>query len=207
MPNLIAPMEPEAPQDYVDFVVRTVVMLRTEATRLVGGDRRGEQVYTQALIDVAGRWQLLRWQHRFSHRDAATDFLRRRLLARAQQWREDQIYPVEVLAEPTTSPFVAAAPATVPAERSAALYAPAPAAFHPRTYPVAPAATPDTVARRLAELLPATVRAEAGPVAEAGIAWEHAYRLHRLWRLGLRCGMVAVVVAEIVHVMSGLGGA
>lgn len=200
MQKLIPPMDSEPPRDYVDFVVGNMAMLQAEATRLVGGDRHADQVYTQALIDVAGRWRRLSWQRRISHRDTTADFLRRRLLARAEQWREDRIYPVEVVSVPTPGAFQPA---------SQAIYQPAAQdRLWPSTVPAgAPAAAPESVAHRMAPLLPATVRADAAPVADAGIAWEHAYRRNRLWRLGLRCAAVALVVGEIVHFMSGLGGA
>lgn len=235
MQKLIPPMDSEPPRDYVDFVVGNMPMLQAEANRLVGGDRHADQVYSQALIDVAGRWRRLSWQRRFSHRDTTADFLRRRLVARAEQWREDQIFPVEVVSVPTAPQFQPAShgsfrphspgslrPATDAAFRPhfyAAFQPATHAAFQPDRYAAfqpaavgatgpaaAPAAVPDSVAYRMAPLLPATVRADAGSLAVAGIAWEHAYRRNRMWRLGLRCAAVAFVVGEIVHVMSGLSG-
>ena len=93
---LIPPMDDEPPPDYVAFVARHLVDLRRETDRLVGGDAEAGHLYLDVLSDVAYHWRWLRWQGRLAGRDAAADYLRRRLDARTKQWREDQIYEVDV---------------------------------------------------------------------------------------------------------------
>ncbi|GGQ53946.1 hypothetical protein [Couchioplanes azureus] len=68
-------------------------------------------------------------------------------------------------------------------------------------------AAPASVAQRLAALLPTTVRADTGAVADAEIAWVHAYRRH-LWRHYARlCAGGVLLVGGLVHVMSRASGA
>ena len=101
------------------------------------------------LSDVAGHWRRLRLWAGWRSATWPADFLVRRLTTRAKQWREDQIYEVEVRV-----------PATAAGRRA------------PR--PRWPGA-----ATRLgkAALLPGTERVQQRPrMAEAAIAWEHACR-------------------------------
>jgi len=93
---LVPPMDDEPPGDFIDFVRVRLGDLQMEAARLTGGRGHADEVYPQALIDVAGHWRRLRLRHRLTRRDAAGDFLHQRLVKRAGQWREEQIYEVEV---------------------------------------------------------------------------------------------------------------
>jgi hypothetical protein len=161
MPYLVPPMDPDPPGDFVVFVADNLALLQSRASRLVGGAENAHEVYPEALADVAGRWRRLRLLHRLGRPDATADYLERRLAARAKQWREDQIYEVEVRALRPEIPL--------------------------RT------AVPDSVARRLAPLLPPTVRAHRRPLAEAAISWGHAYHRAQVRRL-LRGAAVAVLV-------------
>jgi hypothetical protein len=96
--ELLQRMPPEAPAGYVSFVSRHLSDLRTESARLVGDDARGEEIYPEALADVAARW---RWYElmrtRLGRPSGADDYLRRVLETRAQKWRDEQVYPVEVV--------------------------------------------------------------------------------------------------------------
>lgn len=170
--HLVPPMEPEPPRDYVEFVAGCLAALQGEAARLVGGDLHADEVYPEALSDVAGRWRRLRLMRRLGNRDAAAAFLRRRLAVRAKQWREDQIYEVDVRPVPPPGPLRTPAP--------------------------------DSVARRLAPLLPTTVRIQARPLAEAAIAWSHAYRRARWRLLGRQGAAVVLVFGALVQVMRAL---
>ncbi len=96
MPYVIPPMDPDPPDDYVAFVRANLAVLQTAAARLVGGPENAHEVYPEALVDVAGRWRRLRLLARLGRRDATSQFLQRRLAARAKQWREEQIYEVDV---------------------------------------------------------------------------------------------------------------
>ncbi|HEU4349940.1 MAG TPA: hypothetical protein VFR35_19355 [Actinoplanes sp.] len=93
---LVPPMTEEPPGDFVEFVAAQLAYVQREAARLVGGPQHADEIYPMVLSDVAGHWRRLRWRSRLAGRDATGEFLIRRLAARAKQWREDQIYEVEV---------------------------------------------------------------------------------------------------------------
>jgi hypothetical protein len=86
-------MPPEPPPEYVAFVVRRLGAAQAEAGRLTGGDRYADEVYPAALADVATRWRWRRLRPFDEER-----LLARRLAVHAKRWREEQIYPVEVVA-------------------------------------------------------------------------------------------------------------
>ncbi|MBB4761196.1 hypothetical protein ACFQFC_34100 [Amorphoplanes digitatis] len=177
-------MDDEPPAEFVAFVAGRLASLRSETARLVGGERFAPEVYTEVLTDLAGHWRRLCWRSRLSHRDAHAEYLDRRLTARTRQWREEQIYPVEVSVA-GHDPWPA--PATPPT----------PAALYRRPAPVA-----QTVAHRLAPLLPTTARAEAQVLAEAGIAWVHAYRRYVWRRYARMCGGIVLLIGYLVQFMS-----
>lgn len=172
MAYLIPPMDDEPPREYLAFVAGRLTALRSETSRLVGGDRGAGDISMEVLTDLAGHWRRLCWRSRLSRRDALTAYLNKRLAARAKQWRDEQIYPVEV---------------------SVAADAPPPVVRRPGR---------QTVAQRMAPLLPSTVRAEAGVVAEAEIAWVHAYRRY-VWRRYARViGGMVLLLFYLVQFMS-----
>ncbi|MET8154359.1 hypothetical protein ACIBSW_39525 [Actinoplanes sp. NPDC049668] len=181
MAHLIPPMDDEPPAEFIAFVAGRLAPLRSETARLVGGERFAPEVYTEVLTDLAGHWRRLCWRSRISHRDAHAEFLDRRLAARTRQWREEQIYPVEVT-------VAGHEPRPAPAD---------PATLYRRTAPTA-----QTVAHRLAPLLPTTARAEAQVLAEAGVAWVHAYRRY-VWRRYARMGGgIVLLIGYLVQFMS-----
>ena len=106
MTELVARMEPEAPPDYVTFVGRHIATLRTESDRLTGDIGHGEEIYAEALSDVAARWRWFELLRTRLGRPAVADhYLRRTLDARAKRWRDEQPYPVEVRAiRPVSDP-------------------------------------------------------------------------------------------------------
>jgi hypothetical protein len=93
---LVPPMDDQPPGDFVTFVAVHLGDLQREAARLTGGDRPADEIYPDALADVAGHWRRLRWRRRLTRKDEAGRYLRQRLASRAKQWRDDQIYDVEV---------------------------------------------------------------------------------------------------------------
>jgi hypothetical protein len=189
MAHLIPPMDDEPPAEFVAFVAGRLPCLRSETARLVGEERFAPEVYTEVLTDLAGHWRRLCWRSRLGHRDAHAEYLDRRLATRTRQWREDQIYPVEVSVGPQD-------PWSTPAN-GAATHPPA-AAPPPRQ----PAPQAETVARRMAPLLPTTQRADAQVVAEAGVAWVHAYRRY-VWRRYARlCAGIVLVIGYLIQFMS-----
>lgn len=86
-----AQLPPEPPPDFVAFVARRLPDARARAAELTGGDRFADEVYPDALADVAARW-CRRWR-----RDPDA-LLIRRLAVRGRRWRAEQLYPVEVTA-------------------------------------------------------------------------------------------------------------
>ncbi|OJF13531.1 hypothetical protein [Couchioplanes caeruleus] len=138
----------------------------------------GSTTATAVLTDLAGHWRRLEFQSRLHHRDLRGDYLERRLARRTAEWCEDGIQPVEVT-------------------------------VHARALPSATRGRPAavSVAQRLTPLLPTTVRENTGVVAEAEIAWVHAYRRH-LWHHYARvCAGGILLVGGLVHVMSQASGA
>lgn len=93
---LVPPMDDEPPREFVDFVAGHLATLRRETDRLVGGDPEGSHLYLEVLADVAGHWRRLRWWARLAGGDRATGYLQQRLAARTKQWRDDQIYDVDI---------------------------------------------------------------------------------------------------------------
>ncbi|MFI7544258.1 hypothetical protein [Actinoplanes sp. NPDC049599] len=187
MANLIPPMDDEPPPEFLAFVAARLHLLRREASRLLGGDRAAPEVSMQVLTDLAGHWRWLTWAARLTHRDAAGEYLDRRLTARTRQWREDQVYPVEVTVlhdlERWTAPDRVLEPAGAGYRR--------------------PASPPEeTVAQQLAYLLPSTVRRGSEVIAEAEIAWVHAYRRY-VWRRYLRLiGGIILLIGVMVQFLS-----
>ena len=173
MAYLIPPMDDEPPPDFLAFVAARLDGLRREAFRLSGGAGDAEALVMEALTDLAGHWRRLRWVSRLRGHEVMSEYLTRRLAARTKQWREEQIYPVEVgVLPPPAAPVRYARPAGT------------------------------TVAQRLADLLPSTVRREAEVVAEAGIAWVHAYRRHVWWRYTRVCIGVVLLFGYLIQFMS-----
>ena len=189
MAHLIPPMDDEPPPEFIAFVATRLSALRAEAARLTGGDRSAPEVAMQVLIDLAGHWRRLSWRSRLTHRDAVAEYLDRRLTARTRQWREDQIYPVEVSVLRENAP---------PERALEPVGAPATTALYQR-----PPTPPDeSLAQQLAYFLPSTIRAGSEVVADAEIAWVHAYRRylwHRYLRLG---GGMVLLVGGMVQFMA-----
>jgi C4-dicarboxylate-specific signal transduction histidine kinase len=167
---VVPPMDEEPPPGFVTFVAVHVGTVRAEAERLTGAAQRADEVYPMVLSDVALHWRRLRLRRRLTGRDEAAAYLRKRLEARTAQWREDQLHPVEVQVLRPPTPVH--------------LYAPVAA----------------SIALRKAAVLESTERARTRPLAEAAIAWEHAWqraRWHRIGRLvaGVSFGFLALMYA------------
>lgn len=168
---LIPPMDDEPPPEYVAFVVAHLAELRRETDRLVGGSPEGAHLYMEVLSDVAGHWRRLVWRSRLTGRDAATAYLEQRLAQRTRQWREGQIYEVDVrVLRP------------------------------PRLFPMF--APGGSLALRKAAVLPGTARGEVVAVADAGIAWVHAYRRQEWHRLGRLIAFGILLIGGMIQLMS-----
>ena len=172
---IVPPMDDEPPRDYVDFVAVHVADAQREAARLVGGPEHADEIYPAAFSDVATRWRrlrLLRWLRRqpaSSSGDPAVETLYRRLAMRAKQWRDDQIYDVDVQVL--------------------------------RMAPAAYAAGPASVALRKAAVLPDTARWQAQPLAEAAIAWDHAWRQAQWRRIGRTVATVILILLALAQML------
>lgn len=170
---LVPPMDDEPPPEYVAFVACHLGALRQETDRLVGGDTEAGHIYMDVLADVAGHWRRLSWWGWLAHKDAPTEYLHRRLASRTKQWRDEQIYQVDVRVLP------------------------------PQPYlPYRPKGA--TLAFRKAEVLPGTVRAGAVPLADAGIAWVHAYRRQQWHRIGRHVVAGVLLVGGLIQYMTWL---
>ena len=172
---IVPPMDDEPPREFVDFVAVHLAAAQREAARLVGDPEHADEIYSAALSDVATRWRrlrLLRWLRRRSASsagDPAVETLYRRLSMRANQWRDDQIYDVDVQVL--------------------------------RMAPVAYAAGPASVALRKAAVLPQTARWQAQPLAEASIAWNHAWRQAQWRRVGARVLTVVLILLALAQAL------
>ena len=93
---LVPPMDDDPPPEFVAFVAGHLTALRRETDRLVGGDPEGGHLYMDVLADVAGHWRRLRAWSRLVGKDAPAEYLHKRLASRTKQWREDQIYEVDI---------------------------------------------------------------------------------------------------------------
>jgi hypothetical protein len=171
-------MAQEPPADYVAFVGRHLEPLRRETARVVGADADADRLYPEVLTDVAYRWGWLdlRTHLRRGRTDAADDFLRDALVRRCQRWRADEdAEPVLIEVWSTCDP--------------------GPVGFDPRPHPVARS----SAATRLAAHLPTTRRVEVGALAEAAIAWCHAYEAHRRRRITALVAATVLFVLWAVH--------
>ena len=201
MANLIPPMDDEAPPEFLAFVAARLDMLRSEAGRLTGGARSADEVAMEVLADLAGHWRGLTVLGRLLHRNLAGEYLDRRLTARTRQWREDQVYPVEVtvLRDTTWDPprRVMEQPQREPEPAETRYQRPVETRSEPPDVPAE-----ESLARQLALYLPSTVRRDVAAVAEAEIAWVHAYRRY-VWRRYCRIGGgYVLLIGGMVQFMS-----
>jgi hypothetical protein len=109
-------------------------------------------------------------RRRLTGKDEAADYLRRRLATRAEQWREEQIYPVEVQ-----------------------VLRPPPVHVYARVAA--------SIALRKAAVLPSTERVRSRPLAEAAIAWEHAWQRARWHRIGRTAAGVAFGFLALMYAL------
>ncbi|HYN96118.1 MAG TPA: hypothetical protein VES42_19915 [Pilimelia sp.] len=206
----------EPPPEYVGFVARHLPSLRHHATLAVDGRPGADELYPAAFEDVAARWrrfELLRT--RLGRPDAADDYLHRAFARRLERWRAEQITPVDVVVwqgdrpaadpEPTVSAVaVGPAPAATPPAAG-----PGPAAGPVRGPAAGPVRGPDrryapprysSVAERLAPHLRPEPREDFTPLAEASIAWWHAYVARRRRHNWTRLAALAITLAALTRV-------
>ena len=166
-------MSAAPPADYVAYVGQRLPQLRDRVAREVPATACDE-VLGEVLTGLAARWALLRVADRLGRPGPAERCLDRLVRRRAQAWRDRQIYPVEM---------------TVWADAPDRPARPAPRASETPRAGVAPRAS---VALRRAPVLDSTVRAPLAPLAEASMAWWHAFEARR------RAGRVARATAAVL---------
>jgi hypothetical protein len=174
---LVPPMDDEPPAEFLAFVASHLAELRAETRRLVGGDAEGNHLYLDVLADIAGHWRRLCWRSRLLRRDMVTEYMLHRLAVRTKDWRDDQIYGVDVR--------VMRRPSLLPDSRSAAA----------------------SLALRKAAVLPGTVRGGRLSIADAGIAWVHAYRRQQWHRVGRLVAGSVLLVGGMIQYLSMLSTA
>jgi hypothetical protein len=174
-------MAMEAPHEYVQFVERHLPRLRRDAALVVGEGHRADELYPDVLSDVAARWALFELLRRwFRRRGLADAYLRRAFARRAKRWQQEQITPVEVEVWqverlPTSVPMPIWHPEQL-------------APVHARLgRPLAMPPLWSSMALRLAPVLLASARLEVRPLAEAAVAWWHAYEARRRRRYIAAC--------------------
>jgi hypothetical protein len=175
-------LDADPPEAYVDFVARHVAGLRRSVLDAIDDRHRAELLYPEVLTDVALAWRRLESARQRGRSDAAGDYLdrclQRRLYGPAGDW------PVY---EDPDRPAVEVSFVVWDADRSALPHLP----------------PPDRVnaAVRLAGQVLPLVDPEPAPLAEAAIAWWHAYEQRRRWRA------IAVAVLAGFVVLLALGTA
>ncbi|GAA2353108.1 hypothetical protein GCM10010170_044250 [Dactylosporangium salmoneum] len=167
-------MTSEPPPDYVAFVTRHLEPLRQDATRVVGGEDDADHLYVDVLTDVATRWPWLELRRtRLGQASAAEDFLGRVFRRRSERfWLEER--PHDDSADDSLQ-------ITVTPERE--------------QEPPARRIYVSTAVRLAPMVVPRRPRSRfvAGPMAEAAIAWWHAYENIRRRRL-VFAGLVALAL-------------
>ncbi len=170
--RLLPALALEPPPRYVAFVATHLDPLRDEAASVVGGEDDAAQLYPEVLTDVALRWRWLELARALLRRpDTADSYLRRAFVRRSRRWRAEQD---ELLVEPGIEVWTADEVWTVRPPR-----------------PVR-----SSGATRLATFVRPAPSSSHSVIAEAAVAWWHAYEAHRRHRL------VATLVA--VFLVAGL---
>jgi hypothetical protein len=181
MPRLLPRISPEPPPEYIAFVEHHLDALRRDAARVVGTEQDADYLYPDVLTDVAARWGWLRLQKRLVQADATDVYLRRAFSRRADSWRAPDLMPLESLDE--------AWPVEVQVWSTGSIDPPP---------PPPPRAKASSIAVRLAPHLDPTQRPQAGPLAEAAVAWWHACEMRRR-RRRIAIGVFALILVALIN--------
>jgi hypothetical protein len=195
VPRLLPAMPTEPPDGYVDFVARHLDALRRDAARVVGDERDAHQLYPDVLTDVAVRWRWLDLLHtRLRRPEAGERYLRQAFARRSQRWRSEQMFPVDIQVWRPDEPARAAPPGW-----SSATFGPAAPEGQIQVRAMAAAPAWSSAALRLAAHVTPGPRVEIRPIAEAAVAWWHAYEAHRRRRLFTALGVLFLFVMLITR--------
>lgn len=190
-------MPPEPPTRYVVFVEHHLDPLRSAAAGVVGAEGQPDELYPEVLSAVAARWgwlELLRT--RLGRAGAADSYLGEAFARQSQRWQRAQLTDdgsddgkeltaMVVLRPGAPLPPLRLGPHEVPRQ-----------AVHGGT----PQRRLSSAAVRMAPFLPPESRAAVAPLAEAAVAWWHAYETRRRRRLAAVLGAVAVALLLVIRV-------
>lgn len=191
MLRLVPPMPSEPPAGYVAFVERHLDSLRRDAARVVGDERDADQLYPQVLTDVAARWRWLDLLHTRLHRpEAGERYLRLAFARRSQRWQSEQMFPVDIQVWQPEAPARSSWPSVT--------FGPAvPGNIEVRALAGAPAWS--SIALRLTAHVTPASRIEIAPIAEAAVAWWHAYEARRRRRVFVVLGVLFLFVMLVAR--------
>jgi len=173
----------EAPRGYVQFVERHIDELRRDAATVVGEDGEADSLYPEVLTDVAARWKWFERSRRWLGRSGDAEaylrraFQRRSLRWRSAQWRADQDAAaqvdvwnpeIQVWRDGELPPLLRAS--------------------------VPPPEDLSSTALRLAPHVAPERRAAPLPVADALVAWWHAYEAWRRRQVIIALAMVVILL-------------
>jgi hypothetical protein len=197
-------MPTEPPDGYVAFVERHLNELRRDAARVVGDERDADELYPDVLTDVAARWRWLDLRHRLRQPEAGERYLRQAFARRSQRWHSAQTFPVEIQVWRPDAP-----PPPSPRWSSVSF---GPPAAYARSTPegrievraVATAPAWSSVALRLAAHVTPAARLEIRPIAEAAVAWWHAYEAHRRRKVYTALAMLFFLLMVLARLQNGV---
>jgi hypothetical protein len=160
----------EPPKSYVAFVATHLEPLRREAAAALG-EEDAEGLYSDVLTDVASRWGWLRLGRLLGRPDAAEGYLRRALDRRCRRWRAAE----EQEPEQPQIEMVVLRPGW--------------------DRPAGPRRRKSSGASRLAPYLNPGPRNDFSVLAEAAVAWWHAYEIRRRrWYIALAVALFVLFV-------------
>jgi hypothetical protein len=168
MPRLLPRLALEPPPGYVAFVARHLEPLRDEAVRTLGDEYEADRVYPDALTDVALRWRWLELLRRLGRPGVADGYLDRALGRRCARWQPEPEPDVEIEVWRADRPMWRTRPARRVWSSGATRQAPYLSPGH-----------------------------NAGVVAEAAVAWWHAYEVRRRRRWVTVSVLVALVLVVL----------
>jgi hypothetical protein len=167
----------EPPTGYVLFVARHLEWLRGETVRAMGDEHDADLLYPEVLSDVARWWSLLEVGRNLLGQPAAADaYLHRALARRVRRWDSERWVSQDDVWQGEIHVW------RREAERP--LWSSAAVRLAPHVRPVA-------------------TRTEVRPVAEAAIAWWHAYEARRRRRVIAVLVAALVLVAVLMRVQAG----
>lgn len=178
---LLPRMAPEPPAGYVAFVARHLDTLREKAAQAMGDESEGDHLYPEVLSDVAMRWRRLELRRTVLRQATVADeYLHRALARRVQRIESERFWDERFRDEP--------------GERWLGEIE----VYRPDVYrPLWSSA-----AARLAPYLAPSPRVQAAPLAEAAIAWWHAYETRRRQRQLAVLVLVVLAIAVLVRLGS-----